>query len=55
LDKKCTDTVDLTNVFDDVRKTIYLDLSHVSDSGNMLIADELFKSSLPIMYEKMGE
>ena len=55
LDKKCTDTVDLTNVFDDIRTTIYLDLSHVSDSGNLLIADELFKSSLPIVYEKMGE
>ena len=55
LDKKCTDTLDLTNVFDDVSKTIYLDLEHVNDSGNMLIADELFKSSLHIMYEKMGQ
>ena len=55
LDKKCTDTLDLTNVFDNDRKTIYLDLQHVSDSGNMLIADKLFKSSLHIMYEKMGQ
>ena len=55
LDEKCTNTLDLTNVFDDVENTIYLDLSHVSDSGNMLIADELFKSSLPIVYKKMGQ
>jgi len=55
LDKKCTDTIDLTNTFDSKNRTIYLDLTHFADAGNVLIAEKLFKSSLPIMYEKMGE
>ena len=55
LDKKCTDTIDLTNTFDSKNRTIYLDLTHFADAGNALVAEKLFKSSLPIMYEKMGE
>ena len=55
LDKKCTDTIDLTNTFDGKSRTIYLDLTHFADAGNVLVAEKLFKSSLPIMYEKMGE
>ena len=55
LDKKCANTVDLTNIFDNETGTIYLDLTHFADAGNMLVAEELFKSSLPFMYEKMGK
>jgi hypothetical protein len=55
LDKKCTDTIDLTNTFDSKSRTIYLDLTHFADAGNVLVAEKLFKLSLPIIYEKMGE
>jgi hypothetical protein len=55
LDKKCANTVDLTNIFDNETGTIYLDLTHFADAGNMLVAEELFKLSLPFMYEKMGK
>ena len=55
LDKKCTDTVDLTNTFDNESRTIFLDLTHFADAGNVLVAEKLFKSSLPIIYEKMDK
>jgi len=55
LDEKCDNTIDLTNIFDDQTKTIYLDLTHFADAGNMLVAEEFFKLSLPIIYEKMGK
>ena len=55
LDKKCAKTLDLTNTFDAVSETIYLDLAHFADAGNMLVAEELYKSSLPIINKKMDE
>ena len=55
LDDKCTKTLDLTNTFDAVSETIYLDLAHFADAGNMLVAEELYKISLPIIYEKIGK
>ncbi|KFM20400.1 hypothetical protein AAA799D07_00458 [Marine Group I thaumarchaeote SCGC AAA799-D07] len=55
LDKKCTATIDLTNVFDNESGTIYLDLTHFADAGNALVAEQLFQSLLPVMYEKIGK
>ena len=55
LDKKCTATIDLTNTFDNESGTIYLDLTHFADAGNALVAEQLFQSLLPVMYEKMGK
>ena len=54
LDKRCANTLDLTNTFDNYENTIYLDNQHVGDMGNMLIADELFRFSLPIIDEKIS-
>jgi hypothetical protein len=53
LDKRCSNTLDLTNTFDHYENTIYLDNQHVGDMGNMLIADELFRFLLPIIDEKI--
>ncbi len=54
LDEQCQNTLDLTNTFDDYKNTIYLDNQHVGDMGNMLVAEELFRFSLPIIDEKIS-
>ena len=49
--QSCTKTADLTNIFDGYFFPIYLDLGHVNSLGNKIISDELFRLSVPIIYD----
>jgi len=47
LDDYCTNTIDLTNVFDGISEPIYVDGSHMYDNGNQIVAEEIFSNILP--------
>jgi uncharacterized protein YjbI with pentapeptide repeats len=47
ISKYCTETKDLTGIFDQVDKPIYWDLGHVGSEGNKIIATHFFKLALP--------
>ena len=47
ISKYCTETKDLTGIFDQVAKPIYWDLGHVGSEGNKIIATHFFKLALP--------
>ena len=47
ISKYCTETKDLTKIFDQVDKPIYWDLGHVGSEGNKIIATHFFKLALP--------
>ena len=49
LDKNCSMTADMRNVFDNSQNSIYFDDVHVTDPGNMIIAKKLFELSLPLV------
>ena len=49
--KSCTKTADLTNIYDGYFFPIYLDLGHVNSLGNKIISDELFRLSVPIIFD----
>lgn len=49
LDRTCTKTSDIRNVFENVTETIYMDNSHVIDIGNEIIAQKLYELSFPII------
>jgi len=42
LDNHCLQTIDLTNVLDNINEPIYLDRGHMTDFGNEIIAKKLF-------------
>ena len=42
LDKVCTESIDLRNVFDDEIRTMFHDSGHVGDEGNKIIAKKIF-------------
>ena len=45
----CTYKADLTHIFDNHKQTIFFDLGHVGDEGNMIIAEEIYKLVLPVI------
>jgi len=47
ISKYCTETKDLTFIFDQVDKPIYWDLGHVGSEANKIIATHFFKLALP--------
>lgn len=51
LNSECTLTADLSNVFDDVDYTIFYDIGHMGDSGNILVAKKLYELSKPMVIE----
>jgi hypothetical protein len=53
LNSECTQTADLSNVFDEVNDTIFYDLGHMGDSGNILVAKKLYELSKPIVIENL--
>ena len=44
----CTNTADLTHVFDGHNEPIFLDLGHVGEQGSMLISEKIYELVLPI-------
>jgi len=49
-DSKCM-SVDLSNIFDDITDPIYLDIVHVNDNGNKIVAEKLYNILLPVIVE----
>ena len=49
LENNCTETEDLTNVFDDESGLIYFDVGHMGDRGNKIIAKKMFDISSPFV------
>ena len=47
----CTITVDMRDVFDGYIEPIYWDQGHVSDKGNLIIAESFFKKILILIDE----
>ena len=45
----CTNTADLTHVFDGHNEPIFLDLGHVGEQGSMLISEKIYELVLPII------
>ena len=41
---ECVNTDDFTNVFDNVEGPIYYDEGHVTDRGNLIIAEKMFEA-----------
>ena len=52
LDRECTTTGDIRNVFDGINAPIYYDNIHMSDFGNKIISQNLFDLSLPILFQE---
>ena len=44
----CTGAFDLRQTFDNVNKPIFYDQIHVSDHGNMLIADKIYEKIIDL-------
>ena len=51
ISKYCTETKDLTDIFNQVAKPIYWDLGHVTSEANKIIATHFFKLALPYVPE----
>lgn len=51
----CSNSMDLTNSFDNNLETIFFDQGHVGDRGNKIMAKELFDLSLPAVMKKSIE
>lgn len=55
LKKHCTLVVDLTQVFDDRTEFIYYDLGHMTNTGNEIIAEEIYEKILPVVLEDVSD
>jgi len=49
LNSECTQTIDMRDVFDNMKITMYFDAGHTSDEGNRIIAENLYNISKPII------
>jgi len=49
MEKHCTITKDLRNLFDNIPEPIYYDLGHTGPRGNQIIAEKMFQISLPLV------
>jgi len=55
LDSHCTQTGDLRNIFDNSHEPIFFDAGHVGPRGNQIIAENMYKLSLPIVINRTNE
>ena len=51
LNESCEYVYDFTNIFDNKKETIYMDLAHTGDYGNSIIAEKMYEKILPIIIE----
>jgi len=49
LNNNCTKTSDYTKIFDDVEGTVFWDGTHVGPSGNIIVAENVYETILPII------
>lgn len=52
MNKSCSQTGDLRNIFNNFTEPLYIDDIHVTDKGNNIIAERLFEISYPILKNK---
>ena len=48
----CTNTADLTHVFDGHNEPLFVDLGHVEDHGSMIISEKIYELVLPMINRK---
>jgi len=53
LEKHCTNTADLTSIFD-LPNAVFFDTQHVGAKGNQIVADHMYELALPVIIEKYG-
>jgi len=51
LEKYCSVTADLREIFDNVQEPLYFDTTHVVPKGNQIVAEKLYQLSLPLVIE----
>jgi len=49
LETSCAVTEDFTNIFDNETGLMYFDYAHLGDAGNRIVAEKMFKISLPFV------
>jgi lysophospholipase L1-like esterase len=49
LETSCTGIEDFTNIFDNETGLMYFDYAHMGDAGNRIVAEKMFKISLPFV------
>jgi len=52
LDRHCTTTADLREIFDSLTESIFWDKAHVTPFGNQMVAENFYSLALPIVLEK---
>ncbi len=55
LESHCSRIADLRNIFDDIYEPIFWDRVHVGSLGNEIIAEHMYKLSLPLVKDKATE
>tara|TARA_Y100000741_G_scaffold138355_1_gene104296 strand:+ start:3668 stop:5161 length:1494 start_codon:yes stop_codon:yes gene_type:complete len=51
--QKCSDGIDLRHAFDDELGSVYIDEAHVSDDGNLIIANQIYNKIIKMIPEKI--
>ena len=51
LEQRCEKTMDLQNIYDNIKEPLYFDMVHVSDKGNEIVANKIYDEILPIVIE----
>jgi lysophospholipase L1-like esterase len=51
LEQRCEKTMDLRNIYDNIKEPLYFDMVHVSDKGNEIVANKIYDEILPIVIE----
>ncbi|MBN18929.1 MAG: hypothetical protein CL758_05595 [Chloroflexi bacterium] len=55
LTNSCNQTLDLRNVFDHYKETIYYDAGHMSDFGNKIIASQIYEQLSPLIKNEISQ
>ena len=54
LNEKCLAAYDISEIFNDVDKPIYITMGHMSDFGNNIVADEIFRLTKPYLVNELS-
>ena len=54
LNEKCLAAYDISEIFNNVDKPIYITMGHMSDFGNNIVADEIFRLTKPYLVNELS-
>jgi len=54
LNEKCLAAYDISKIFNDVDKPIYITMGHMNDFGNNIVADEIFRLTKPYLVNELS-